>query len=124
MDHPFTFDTLHSFLVNKLKAQGIKKPTPIQKKMIPLAMQGENVVGRSQTGTGKTLAFLLPTLTKINTENNNIQVLILAPTQELAMQLVHVTREYIDESMKVGAFIGGANMKRQLERLRKEKPQI
>lgn len=124
MDRPFTFNMLPSFIVEKLHEKNIVEPTHIQKEMIPLALQGENVVGRSKTGTGKTLAFLLPALSKINMQNNNIQVLILAPTQELAMQLVHVTREYIDESMKVGAFIGGANMKRQLERLRKEKPQI
>ena len=53
-------------IVNKLKKSGIAKPTPIQEKAIPIVMDGKDVIAQAQTGTGKTLAFLLPILEKIN----------------------------------------------------------
>ena len=90
MSETFSFDQLPSFLVEALKEQKIEQPTDIQIKMIPEALAGQNLIARSQTGTGKTLAYLLPALAKVNKENKNLQVVVLAPTQELAMQLFHL----------------------------------
>lgn len=109
-----------------LNTMGIKEPTEIQKKMIPLALNGENLIGQSETGTGKTLAYLLPTIEKIDTSKKEMQCIILAPTHELAIQINNTINE-----LKKGAslditstsLIGSANIKRQIESL-KSKPHI
>ncbi|ADC48986.1 ATP-dependent RNA helicase [Alkalihalophilus pseudofirmus OF4] len=121
----FEIDGLPSMYQEALSKMGVSEPTDIQAKMIPEALQGQSIIARSQTGTGKTLAFLLPALAKINSKEKGLQVLILAPTQELAMQIVEVARELTKEApIEIGSFIGGANVKRQLERLKKKKPQL
>ncbi|MFC0469583.1 DEAD/DEAH box helicase [Halalkalibacter kiskunsagensis] len=125
MSDTFTFDRLPSYLAEALTEQGVHQPTDIQSKMIPEALEGQNLIARSQTGTGKTLAFLLPALAKIEKEKKNLQVVVLAPTQELAMQVVEVARSLTKhEAIEIGAFIGGANIKRQVEKLKKQKPQL
>ncbi|MCG4756778.1 DEAD/DEAH box helicase, partial [Faecalibacillus intestinalis] len=63
-----------------------EQPTPIQEQTIQLALSGRDVLGQAQTGTGKTAAFGLPTIEKINPENKAIQALVIAPTRELAVQ--------------------------------------
>ncbi len=125
MSEQFSFQDLPSFLTQVLREQGITEPTDIQKKMIPEAIAGQNMIARSQTGTGKTLAYLLPALAKLEPEKKGLQTLIIVPTQELAMQVVEVARALTKEQpIVIDAFIGGANIKRQLERLKKQKPQL
>ncbi|KYG33509.1 DEAD/DEAH box helicase [Alkalihalobacillus trypoxylicola] len=109
----------------QLEKMDIEEPTDIQKQMIPEAMSGQDIVARSQTGTGKTLAFLLPILSKVNSEKKGLQAIIIAPSQELAMQIMDVLKKLTENyPIKHASLIGGANVKRQLERLKKEKPQI
>ncbi|KMK77690.1 DEAD/DEAH box helicase [Alkalihalobacillus pseudalcaliphilus] len=118
-------NVLSEGILAALKEMGIEQLTEIQQKMIPEALEGQDIVARSQTGTGKTLAFLLPLLSKIQSEKKGLQALVVAPTQELAMQIVDVTRTLTaGTGIKLGAFIGGANINRQLDKLKKEKPQI
>ncbi|WP_332695686.1 DEAD/DEAH box helicase [Halalkalibacter lacteus] len=125
MSDTFTFDRLPSFLIDALSEQGVQQPTDIQAKMIPEALEGQSLIARSQTGTGKTLAFLLPALAKIEKEKKSLQVVVLAPTQELAMQVVEVAKSLTKhEPIEIGSFIGGANIKRQVEKLKKQKPQL
>ncbi|KHF41073.1 DEAD/DEAH box helicase [Halalkalibacter okhensis] len=125
MSETFSFDVLPNFLENALKDQGVTEPTDIQAKMIPEALEGQSLIARSQTGTGKTLAFLLPALAKIEKEKKGMQVVVLAPTQELAMQVHEVAKSLTkEEPIEIGAFIGGANIKRQVEKLKKQKPQL
>src|SRR5574342_76830 len=76
-----------------LMQYGIADPTPIQKETIPLILKGHDVVGQAQTGTGKTLAFVLPILQKIDPESDAIQGLIVAPTRELAIQITAEVRK-------------------------------
>ena len=79
---------LHSDLINGLEAMGFEEPTPIQEEAIPLVLDGKDLIGCAQTGTGKTAAYLLPMLHHlIEGESHGIQTIIIAPTRELAMQI-------------------------------------
>lgn len=119
MSTRFTFQDLPDFLQQSLKDMNITEPTDIQEKMIPEAMDGQSLIARSQTGTGKTMAYLLPILSKLDPSKKAIQGIILAPTQELAMQIVGVAKQLIgNEPFDIGAFIGGANVNRQIEKLK------
>lgn len=109
-----------------LAQQGITVPTPIQTEVLPLALVGRDVVGRSATGTGKTLAYLLPLLHKIDTARREMQAIILAPTHELAVQILRQIELLAGAAavpVTATALIGSANITRQIEKL-KEKPHI
>lgn len=106
-------------LTAKLADYGITEPSPVQAESIPAALEGRDVLAQSQTGTGKTLAYLLPLLQRINPEEKALQGLVLAPTQELAIQILREAEKYGEAlGIQVQALIGGAAIKRQLERLR------
>lgn len=99
--------------------------TPIQAAVWEKLTQGDSIFGLAPTGTGKTLAFLLPILSRIDAQAKKTQVLILAPSQELAMQTTAVARTWgtlVDIS--VTSLIGGANGRRQADKLKKDKPHI
>lgn len=110
-------------LAAKLAEHGIEEPSPVQQEAIPLILEGRDVIARSQTGTGKTLAYLLPILQSIKPELKATQKLVLAPSQELAMQIVREAQRYIDSDIGVLGLIGGAAVKRQIEKLR-EHPRL
>ncbi|MFC4099584.1 DEAD/DEAH box helicase [Paenibacillus xanthanilyticus] len=111
-------------LAAKLRDNGIDQPTPVQSAAIPELLAGHDVTARSQTGTGKTLAFILPALQRIEADNDALQAMVLAPTQELAMQIYRVAELYGEElSLRVQQLIGGASMQRQVEKLR-QKPHL
>lgn len=125
MDKVFNTMGIAPFLMQALKKMNISTPTEIQEEAIPKILAGENVVGRSKTGSGKTLAYLLPLISKLEEGNKDLQGIILAPTQELAMQIFRVVEELMENtSFTIDAFIGNANIKRQLEKLKKQKPQL
>lgn len=96
----------------------------IQEEMIPAMLEGKDIVAESPTGSGKTLAYVLPMLQKVDGTKKNIQALIVAPSQELAMQIVEVIRDWTaGTDITVAQLIGGANSARQIEKLKK-KPTI
>ena len=107
-----------------LKKQGIMEPTPVQEQAIPPMRAGRDVIAQAQTGTGKTLAFLLPLLAKIKPQGAVAQALVVAPTRELAVQIAHVA-EPLGTALGIGtiAIYGGADMERQKEKLRRH-PQL
>ena len=111
-------------LVTLLKKQGITEPTPVQEQAIPPMRAGRDVIAQAQTGTGKTLAFLLPILAKIKPQGAVAQALVVAPTRELAVQIAHVA-EPLGTALGIGtiAIYGGADMERQKEKLRRH-PQL
>jgi ATP-dependent RNA helicase DeaD len=78
---------LSSELLKAIDNLGFEQAAPIQAEAIPLLLQGKDVVGQSQTGSGKTVAFAAPALEKVNVEDRATQVLILCPTRELAVQV-------------------------------------
>src|SRR5690606_16036669 len=106
------------------KQSGFQAPTKIQKQAIPLIVDGKDVICESPTGTGKTLAYLLPVIEKIDETNTSIQTVILAPSRELVMQIFDEVRKWTKGTNIVSAaFLGGANVKKQVEKL-KDRPQI
>lgn len=96
------------------------QPTTIQTKAIPAVIEGKDLIAESPTGTGKTLAYLLPLLEKIDVEKRAVQAVIIAPSQELVMQILQEIQKWGEGSgIRAASFIGGANVKRQLEKLKK-----
>ncbi len=101
-----------------LQGQGIAKPTPVQAEAIPPLVQGLDVIARAKTGTGKTLAFLLPILDKIRVEQAYPQALIMAPTRELALQITEEARKLARHTgVKILAVYGGQDVEKQLRKL-------
>ncbi|XXM70419.1 DEAD/DEAH box helicase [Lysinibacillus sphaericus] len=104
-----------------LKEQSITEPTPIQVETIPVLLNGEDVIGQAQTGTGKTMAFLLPMLAKIEKEKESIQSLIVTPTRELAIQVTAELNQLLaasKEEINVLAVYGGQDVEKQINRLK------
>jgi len=113
-------------LADVLKKQGIENPMPVQAAVIPKILGGGNLVAQAPTGTGKTLAYLLPVLQGLDAASRDVQTVILAPTYELAMQIAGIARELTQGAglgLKVQGLIGGANIARQMDKL-KDKPQL
>lgn len=103
----------------KLNSYGIVAPTPIQEQAIPIILSGKDLIGQAQTGTGKTLAFILPILERIERNSPAIQALIVAPTRELALQITEETNKLIAEmeGLYVLAAYGGQDVEKQLRGL-------
>ncbi len=118
------FNELPEFLQNALTLQGITEPTPVQTKAVPSALNGRDVLATAQTGTGKTLAFLLPLAARL-AENPDENALILSPTRELAQQTYDELKKLADEAhpLKAALVIGGDNIHKQFAALR-GKPRV
>ncbi|MGZ7032353.1 MAG: DEAD/DEAH box helicase [Thermoanaerobaculia bacterium] len=110
---------LRDSLVLTLTTLGYELPTPIQERTIPLLLAGRDVIGQAQTGTGKTAAFALPILQKVDPALRETQALILTPTRELAMQVAEAVHSYAGEMKEINVLpvYGGASMVHQLKRL-------
>ncbi len=109
-----------------LQKAGIVAPTEIQIRVIPLALSGRDIIGQSPTGTGKTLAYLLPLFQKIDLAKREMQAMILAPTNELAIQIKRQIEMLANNSglpVTSATIVGNVNIARQIEKL-KEKPHI
>ncbi|EOK5659746.1 DEAD/DEAH box helicase [Streptococcus pyogenes] len=115
----FTEFNLSQDIQSAVVTAGFEKASPIQEMTIPLALEGKDVIGQAQTGTGKTAAFGLPTLNKIRTNENIIQALVIAPTRELAVQsqeeLFRFGRE---KGVKVRSVYGGSSIEKQIKVLK------
>lgn len=109
-------------ILRAVDAMGFTRPTAIQEKSIPLIMRGFDVIGRSNTGTGKTVAFGIPVVEDIDTKGEKyVQALILCPTRELAMQGASELRKLTKfcEGVRVADVYGGAPMDRQIAALKR-----
>ena len=117
------FSNLSENLKHSLTSLGITSPTPVQAEVIPRIMKGENLLFESETGTGKTFAYLLPLINKLETldDHQRVRIIVVAPTFELASQINSACKSV--SSHKSALMIGGAPLKRQIETL-KEKPEI
>jgi ATP-dependent RNA helicase DeaD len=107
--------------LERLIERGLKTPVPVQNNTIPAMIEGRDVIVHSATGTGKTLAYLLPLLQKLDTGSKDLQFLIIVPTQELAMQIVREI-EWLAGREAVAALIGGAAVTRQIDKLKSHPP--
>lgn len=111
---------LQPFLQQAWEKAGFETLTNVQSTTIPLIIEGKDVVAESPTGTGKTLAYLLPVLNKIDPKMQNTQAVILASSQELVMQILSEIQKWGEGTdIKAATLIGGANLKRQLDKLKK-----
>src|SRR5688572_16427509 len=110
---------LRADLVETLTILGYEAPTPIQERTIPLMLAERDLIGQAQTGTGKTAAFALPILQKLDLGNRATQALVLTPTRELAMQVAEAIHTYAQKLGHVSVLpvYGGAPIVPQLKRL-------
>ena len=117
---PFSTLGLHPSVLAAITAVGYEEPSPIQTKAIPLIMAGHDMIGQAQTGTGKTAAFALPILSRLDAARREAQVLVLAPTRELALQVATAFESFAAQmsTVSVVAIYGGAPMGPQLKAIR------
>ncbi|NDL66944.1 DEAD/DEAH box helicase [Anaerotalea alkaliphila] len=126
MENTFACTGIPSHLEEGLKKLMIHTPTPIQAAAIPAVLAGQDVIGQSSTSSGKTFAYLLPLMARMDASKRENQVLVLTPTYELALQVADQVRLLADASglpFQVSAINGQAGIQRQIEKLR-EKPQF
>lgn len=124
-NHPFEKFNLEPSLLDAVKDLNFTQPTEIQSRVIPKIMKQVNLIGQSQTGTGKSHAFLLPLMNAINTEYKEPQAIIVAPTRELAQQLFDVASHLakFKNEVSVKLFIGGTDIEKDRNRA-KNQPQL
>ncbi|MDW0108963.1 DEAD/DEAH box helicase [Sporosarcina aquimarina] len=107
------------FLRDAIEQLGFTNPTPIQKEMIPLILKGSSAIGQAHTGTGKSHSFLIPILQRIETETDDLQAVITAPTRELAIQLFDELKKLTASSeVRTSLLIGGTDKKRSADKLK------
>ncbi|ALF11549.1 DEAD/DEAH box helicase [Parageobacillus thermoglucosidasius] len=116
------------FIIEAIKELRFYKPTEIQERIIPIALRGKSAIGQSQTGTGKTHAYLLPIIEKIDPDRKAVQAVITAPTRELATQIYHEILKITkfcpsDRQITARCFIGGTDKQKAIEKL-KTQPHI
>lgn len=110
---------IRSEINNDLKAIGIIEPTPIQEQAIPVLMAGKDLTAQAQTGTGKTLAFLLPILEKVVVNKPDVQALIVTPTRELALQIMKVAENLgVKLGVNVLSVFGGRAVEQQIRKIK------
>lgn len=119
---------LNDKILEVIRLLSFKQPTQIQAKVIPKALKGESVIGKSHTGSGKTHAFLLPIFNRLDEEKKEVQFVITAPTRELASQIYDEVRKIIQLAGKQGVWtskllIGGTDKQKMVEKL-KQPPHI
>ncbi|GIN86587.1 RNA helicase [Heyndrickxia sporothermodurans] len=118
----FTALGIRKDIQQQLQLNGIIEPTPIQKETIPLLLDGVDVIAQAQTGTGKTLAFILPILERVDTNNPNVQALVVTPTRELALQITSELNYFTSKLKNVNALAvyGGQDVAQQMKRLKRK----
>lgn len=121
VDLTFSDLNLPEALLKALEKVGYEKPSPIQAESIPLLLDGHDLLGQAQTGTGKTAAFALPMLANIDADDNSTQLLVLAPTRELAIQVAEAFHSYaaFSKKIKVLPVYGGQSYDNQIRALKK-----
>ncbi|MEA4815667.1 MAG: DEAD/DEAH box helicase [Lachnospiraceae bacterium] len=121
MPIPFNELNLSEEMLRAIEDMGFSEATPIQEKTMSLIMSGKDIIGQSQTGTGKTAAFGIPCIEKISLYDKSLQALILCPTRELAMQVCEELRKLnkYKESIKLLAVYGGQPIDKQINALKK-----
>jgi len=102
---------LDSFLYRAIKAKGYNLPTPIQRRAIPIILQGFNVIAMARTGSGKTASFVIPIIQKLKSHSTTVgaRALILSPTRELAMQTAYYFKQLSKNSDLTHVLIVGGN---------------
>ncbi len=112
---------LSSEILNAINDMGFEEASPIQAEAIPLILEGKDIIGQAQTGTGKTAAFGIPLVEKLDGSNKDIQAMVLCPTRELVIQVAREFRKLMKyrEDLYVVPVYGGQAIDRQLKSLKK-----
>ncbi|MCA9509012.1 MAG: DEAD/DEAH box helicase [Myxococcales bacterium] len=128
MDKRKTFNdlSLSNGMKQTLQEIGFNDATPIQERAIPELLAGRDLLGQAQTGTGKTAAFSIPLIEKVNINNKNIQALVVCPTRELCLQVCQEIKRLAShtEGVSAVALYGGQAIEQQMRALKTQKPQI
>lgn len=121
VDITFKDLNLPDSILQALEKVGYEKPSPIQAESIPLLLDGHDLLGQAQTGTGKTAAFALPMLANVDSDDNYPQLLVLAPTRELAIQVAEAFQVYASFSKKIRVLpiYGGQSYDNQIRQLKR-----
>lgn len=117
----------NDFIMDALADKGFEQPTEVQEKLIPVIKKGKSVIGQSQTGSGKTHTFLLPLMNKVNPQLDEVQILITAPSRELANQIYQEAiqiAKFSQPEMRVTNFVGGTDKQRQIAKLKHQQPHV
>lgn len=111
---------INSQIIRGITEIGFSQLTPIQEQAIPVLLDGEDIIGQAQTGTGKTAAFGIPLIQKIDPEDSSVQGLVLCPTRELAIQASDELRKFARylHGVKILPIYGGTDISRQIKALR------
>jgi ATP-dependent RNA helicase DeaD len=102
-----------------LDKAGYQQPSPIQAEFIPIALTGKDCIGQARTGTGKTAAFMLPSIEQIDINDNSVQVLALAPTRELSEQVAAESTKLAGGKIRIGLAVGGRPIQKQIQDLKR-----
>ena len=119
-DKKFSDFSINSSILSNLERLGYEKATQVQSESIPIALNGEDIIGSAKTGSGKSLAFLIPAIQKIYEEpkKKEIEILIITPTRELALQLYDLAKDLLTGNSEIIALlIGGENRKKEALKL-------
>ena len=127
METKFTDYQLKPYLKKALAALNFYKPTPIQARLIPVIQSGKSVVGQSQTGSGKTHAFLVPIFNQLNELDQEVQAVITTPSRELADQIYAAARQlakFRPKPIVIHNYVGGKDKHSQIQHLQHRQQQI
>ena len=108
---------LNSLSLQSVRVVGYKVPSPIQSELIPIALTGKDCIGQARTGTGKTAAFMLPSIEHIDERQRHVQLLVLTPTRELSEQVLVESRKLCDGRIRIGIAVGGRPIRQQIQAL-------
>ncbi|WP_270524038.1 DEAD/DEAH box helicase [Streptococcus anginosus] len=123
----FTEFKFKDYIQEALKDLNFVEATEVQEKLIPVVLAGRDLVGESKTGSGKTHTFLLPIFQKLNEDADSVQVVITAPSRELARQIYQAARQiaaFSDKEIRVANYVGGTDKNRQIGKLAFSQPHI
>lgn len=123
----FTEFKFKDYIQEALKDLNFVEATEVQGKLIPVVLAGRDLVGESKTGSGKTHTFLLPIFQKLNEDADSVQVVITAPSRELARQIYQAARQiaaFSDKEIRVANYVGGTDKNRQIGKLSSSQPHI
>lgn len=128
MSNQFERFSFHPYIIKAIEKRGFKKPTDIQERVIAATLNGTSIIGQSQTGTGKTHAYLLPIMQLLEPEREEVQAIITAPTRELAKQIyqeaVRIAECFPEENpVNIRCYVGGTDKQRSIDKL-KQQPHI
>lgn len=123
----FTEFNFKPYIQEALKEINFREATEVQEKLIPIVLAGNDLVGESKTGSGKTHTFLLPIFQTLNEDSQQVEAVITAPSRELATQIYQAARQiasHSDKEIRIVNYVGGTDKNRQIEKLQVKQPHI